>query len=54
MPFAFVSGYQQTFEERHAPVPLLLKPFMPDQVRALLEQLVGPGDGTLDEMADVS
>ena len=41
IPFAFVSGYDGPFEARHADVPLLRKPFTADQLRVLLEKLVG-------------
>jgi CheY-like chemotaxis protein len=41
IPFAFVTGYDEPFEARHADVPLLRKPFTADQLRVLLEKLVG-------------
>jgi DNA-binding response OmpR family regulator len=43
IPFAFVTGFDHSFEPRHDQVPLLRKPFTEDQVRALLEKLVGRG-----------
>lgn len=42
LPFAFVTGYDYLAEPRHENVPVLQKPFSPDQLRVLLEQLVGP------------
>jgi CheY-like chemotaxis protein len=41
IPFAFVTGYGHAFEERHAHVPLLHKPFNSEQLRVLLEAIVG-------------
>ena len=41
IPFAFVTAYDGPFEARHADVPLLRKPFTADQLRVLLEKLVG-------------
>lgn len=41
-PFAFVTGYDHTLEPRHARVPLLRKPFTAEQLRAVLEKIVGP------------
>ena len=44
VPFAFVTGYDGSFEERHASVPLLQKPFTVAQLASLLEKLAGqPG-----------
>lgn len=43
IPFAFVTGYGHAFEERHAHVPLLQKPFNSEQLRVLLEAIVGSG-----------
>lgn len=43
IPFAFVTGYGRALEERHAHVPLLQKPFNRDQLRVLLETILGPG-----------
>lgn len=44
VPFAFVTGYDGPFEERHASVPLLRKPFTVAQLATLLEKLAGqPG-----------
>ena len=44
VPFAFVTGYDGPFEERHASVPLLQKPFTMAQLASLLEKLSGrPG-----------
>jgi DNA-binding response OmpR family regulator len=42
MPFAFVTGYTQPFEPRHAHVPLLQKPFTLVQLRNVLHALLGP------------
>jgi hypothetical protein len=42
VPFAFVTGYGHAFEERHQTIPLLQKPFNRDQLRELLERIVGP------------
>jgi CheY-like chemotaxis protein len=42
MPFAFVTGYTEAAELRHARVPILNKPFSIDQLRLLLERLIGP------------
>ena len=35
VPFAFVTGYDYLIESRHQTVPVLEKPFMPVQLRAL-------------------
>ena len=43
IPFAFVTGYGHAFEQRHAHVPLLQKPFNREQLRVVLEAIVGPG-----------
>jgi CheY-like chemotaxis protein len=43
IPFAFVTGYGHALEQRHAGIPLLQKPFNSEQLRVLLEALVGPG-----------
>jgi CheY-like chemotaxis protein len=51
IPFAFVTGYDEPFEARHADVPLLSKPFTSEQLRALLEKLIGRGD-RLNKTAD--
>jgi CheY-like chemotaxis protein len=42
VPFAFVTGYSESSEPRHAGIPLLNKPFTLDQLRAMLERLIGP------------
>jgi CheY-like chemotaxis protein len=42
VPFAFVTGYLQSSEPRHASVPVLHKPFSVDQLRLTLERLIGP------------
>jgi two-component SAPR family response regulator len=42
VPFGFVTGYGHALAERHAHIPLLQKPFNAQQLRALLERLVGP------------
>jgi CheY-like chemotaxis protein len=42
VPFAFVTGYTTPAEPRHAGVPVLNKPFTIDQLRHLLERLIGP------------
>ena len=42
MPFAFVTGYLESSEPRHAAVPVLHKPFSVDQLRLTLERLLGP------------
>jgi CheY-like chemotaxis protein len=44
IPFAFITGYGHSLTERHAHVPLLQKPFNLQQLRGLLETLVGPAD----------
>ncbi len=41
-PIALLTGYDHALEPRHSAVPLLRKPFTEDQLRALLEELVGP------------
>jgi CheY-like chemotaxis protein len=41
-PFAFVTGYTEPAEPRHAAVPVLNKPFSIEQLRHLLERLIGP------------
>jgi CheY-like chemotaxis protein len=43
VPFAFVTGYGHALEPRHANVPLLQKPFNSEQLRVLLETIIGPG-----------
>jgi len=43
IPFAFVTGYREPFEARHADVPLLSKPFTSEQLRVLLERLIWRG-----------
>ena len=43
IPFAFVTGYGHALEQRHTHIPLLQKPFNREQLRALLEVIVGPG-----------
>jgi hypothetical protein len=43
IPFAFVTGYGHAFEQRHAGIPLLKKPFTSGQLRVLLGTIVGPG-----------
>ena len=42
VPFAFVTGYPEPPEPRHSAVPMLHKPFSLDQLRLMLEQLIGP------------
>jgi DNA-binding NtrC family response regulator len=49
IPFAFVTGYDSPFEARHADVPLLEKPFKAEQLRVLLENLIGQS-GWRDEI----
>jgi DNA-binding response OmpR family regulator len=46
VPFAFVTGYDYLVEPRHQTVPALEKPFTPEQLRALLKNLVGSGSPT--------
>jgi DNA-binding response OmpR family regulator len=46
VPLAFVTGYDYLVEPRHQTVPVLEKPFTPEQLRALLENLVGSGSPT--------
>ncbi len=41
-PVALVTGFDHALEPRHSALPLLRKPFTEDQLRALLEDLVGP------------
>jgi CheY-like chemotaxis protein len=43
IPFAFVTGYGHALEQRHAGIPLLQKPFNREQLRVLLEAIIGPG-----------
>src|SRR5262245_17546284 len=40
--FAFVTGYGHPLEQRHAGIPLLQKPFNIEQLRVVLEAIVGP------------
>jgi CheY-like chemotaxis protein len=54
VPFAFVTGYDYVLEPRHEGVPLLEKPFGADQLRILLEKLVGPGSPTGNRTRGVS
>lgn len=42
IPFAFVTGYDHVIDPRHENVPVLQKPFTPDQLLAFLKALVGP------------
>jgi DNA-binding NtrC family response regulator len=42
IPFGFVTGFGHAFETRHEKIPLLQKPFNRDQLRELLETLIGP------------
>ena len=42
VPFGFVTGYGHALAERHAHVPLLQKPFNAEQLRELLQTIVGP------------
>jgi DNA-binding NtrC family response regulator len=42
IPFAFVTGYGHALESRHAHIPLLQKPFNSEQLRVLLETIIGP------------
>jgi CheY-like chemotaxis protein len=44
IPFAFVTGYDGPLEPRHADAPVLSKPFTSDQLRVLLEKLIGRRD----------
>ena len=43
IPFGFVTGYGRALEQRHQHIPLLQKPFNREQMRVLLEAVVGPG-----------
>jgi DNA-binding response OmpR family regulator len=43
IPFGFVTGYGHALEQRHEHIPLLQKPFNREQLRALLEAILGPG-----------
>ena len=43
IPFGFVTGYGHAFEQRHTHIPLLQKPFNREQLRVLLEAIVGRG-----------
>ena len=52
VPFGFVTGYDGPFEERHAEVPLLLKPFTIVELGNLLEKLAAPARA-LEKLADV-
>ena len=45
IPFAFVTGYGHALEQRHAGSPLLQKPFNSEQLRVLLDAIVGPSGG---------
>lgn len=42
IPFGFVTGYGHALEQRHEHIPLLQKPFNREQLRVLLEAIVGP------------
>jgi CheY-like chemotaxis protein len=42
IPFAFVTGYDYLVDPRHEKIPVLQKPFASPNLRALLEELVGP------------
>ena len=42
VPFAFVTGYTEPAEPRHAGIPALNKPFSINQLRLLLNRLIGP------------
>jgi DNA-binding NtrC family response regulator len=41
VPFAFVTGYTDVAEPRHAAVPVLNKPFSMNQLGLLIERLIG-------------
>src|SRR6476646_10921457 len=43
IPFAFVTGYGHAYAQRHAHIPLLPTPFNREQLRVVLEAIVGPG-----------
>ena len=42
IPFAILARSDRRFEPRHVSVPLLQKPFKPEQLRTQLVKLVGP------------
>jgi DNA-binding response OmpR family regulator len=42
VPFAFVTGYTEPAEPRHAGIPVLNKPFAIGRLRLLLDLLIGP------------
>jgi CheY-like chemotaxis protein len=48
VPFAFVTGYDYLVEPRHKEIPVLQKPFLPAQIRSLLEKLVGPAPSSIE------
>ncbi|HEY7229419.1 MAG TPA: response regulator [Pseudolabrys sp.] len=54
IPFGFVTGYGHALEERHAHVPLLQKPFTREQLRELLETLIGPAGGPQRSSSDAA
>lgn len=41
VPLAFVTGYTEPAEPRHGAVPVLNKPFSIDQLRLMLDRLIG-------------
>ncbi|HMF25784.1 MAG TPA: response regulator [Pseudolabrys sp.] len=47
VPFAFVTGYDYLVEPRHQDIPVLQKPFEPEDLRILLKDLVGPASPSL-------
>jgi DNA-binding response OmpR family regulator len=48
VPFAFVTGYEQSLEPRHRGAPLIQKPFGIKELGALLEELAGPPSSSVE------
>lgn len=48
IPFAFVTGYDYLVEPRHENLPVLQKPFTVDELRSVLNQLIGSGSSAGD------
>jgi CheY-like chemotaxis protein len=50
IPFAFVTGYDYLVDPRHENAPVLQKPFLSDDLRISLEELVGPATSSMTDV----
>lgn len=50
IPFAFVTGYDYLVDPRHENAPVLQKPFLSDDLRISLEELVGPATSRMTDV----